>query len=48
MLICLCGHVEDEHGGDPDCPGSSKCNADGCECDLFEEDEDVEVDEEDN
>jgi hypothetical protein len=48
MLICLCGHVEDEHGGDPDYPDNSKCNADGCECDFFEEDEDAEVDEEDN
>ena len=39
-LTCVCGHTEDEHGGDPQYPGSSKCNVDDCECVCFEADED--------
>ena len=37
---CTCGHVEDEHGGDPDYPGSSKCKVTDCDCTCFEEDAD--------
>lgn len=33
---CECGDVEDEHGGDPDHPGSSACNVEGCGCVAFE------------
>lgn len=32
-----CGHVEDEHGGDPEFPGSTACNVDECDCISFED-----------
>lgn len=35
---CTCGHVEDEHGGIPEYPGSRKCNVDDCGCDCYEAD----------
>lgn len=38
---CMCGHVEDEHGHDPDYPGSTACTIKGCDCVAF--DPDVEV-----
>ena len=50
LATCACGHVGDEHGHDPDHPGSTACNvevgknADGlpilCECIAFEEADD--------
>lgn len=43
--LCTCGHVYDEHGGDPKYPGSTKCNV--CEegdCDCFELADDEEED----
>jgi hypothetical protein len=40
---CTCGDVEDEHGGDPEHPGSTACNVDGCDCIAFEAAEDEEV-----
>jgi hypothetical protein len=39
---CTCGHVFDEHGGDEEHPGSSKCNINDCDCVCFEEDEESE------
>lgn len=33
---CMCGDVEDEHGGSKEYPGSTACNVDGCECVAFE------------
>lgn len=33
---CTCGHVRDEHGGDPKHPSSTKCNIEGCDCLAFE------------
>lgn len=38
---CVCGDNEDDHGSDPDYPGSTACNCDGCECVAFEHDPDV-------
>ena len=38
-MACVCGHVEDDHGGDPEYPGSSKCNVDDCDCVCYEENE---------
>ena len=42
---CVCGHVRDEHGGDPVYPGSTACTVEGdvyghgpCRCIAFEED----------
>jgi len=46
-VSCTCGHSEEEHGHDPDYPGSTSChgvvdNGDGkdepCECVAFEDD----------
>lgn len=39
---CECGHVKDEHGGDPKYPNGWACTIEGCECIHFEpvEDED--------
>ena len=37
---CTCGHDEEEHGDDPEYPGSSACNIDDCDCVCFEADED--------
>lgn len=42
MLECTCGHVEDEHGGDPEYLGSTACNVEGCDCVCFEIAEDNE------
>lgn len=39
---CMCGHVADEHGGDPDYPGSTACAVEGCDCIAFEEAEGAE------
>ncbi len=48
MNTCTCEHVEDEHGGDPEFPGSTACTIDGCECLAYEDDgEDDIVDEAD-
>lgn len=40
-LLCVCGHAEDEHGGDEDYPGSYACDIEGCECIHYDEDEEV-------
>lgn len=34
---CTCDHVEDEHDGEQDYPGSTSCNL--CDCIAFEESE---------
>lgn len=47
MRTCACGDVEDEHGGDPEHPGSSACNVVGCDCVAFDHDPDADEDEED-
>lgn len=44
---CTCGDVLDEHGGDPDYPGSTSCNVEGCECLAFESDGSDDADEDD-
>lgn len=36
VATCTCGDVADEHGGDPEYPGSTECTVDGCECLAFE------------
>ncbi|HXU23042.1 MAG TPA: hypothetical protein VN697_03320 [Tepidiformaceae bacterium] len=36
--VCVCGDVRDEHGGDPNYPGSTSCSCDGCDCLAFEMD----------
>lgn len=33
---CECGHVDDEHGGNPEYPGSMACNVDNCDCIAYE------------
>jgi len=38
-MNCTCGHHEEEHGGDPEYPGSSGCSVEGCDCVCFEQDE---------
>lgn len=41
-MTCYCGDDEDDeddHGHDPDFPGSTACNVDGCECIAFEAEE---------
>ncbi len=38
MKTCVCGDVEDAHGGDSEFPGSTSCTIDGCECVAFEDD----------
>jgi len=35
---CTCSHVADEHGRDPEYPGSTACTAEDCGCLAFEED----------
>lgn len=35
--LCTCGDMKDEHGGDPEFPGSTACNIDTCDCVAFEE-----------
>lgn len=42
---CHCGHVRDEHGGDPKYPRALACNVEGCHCINFEENEDADEDE---
>jgi hypothetical protein len=37
MGTCHCGHLEDEHGGDSDYPGSTACAIEGCDCVCFED-----------
>jgi len=39
---CTCGDVRDEHGQDPDHPGSTAYNVEGCDCIAFEHDRDSE------
>lgn len=34
--VCVCGHSQDDHGGDPDYPGSTACRDDDCECVAYE------------
>lgn len=43
-MACYCGHVEDEHGGDPKYPGSTACTIKGCPCCCYEEEEDEDGD----
>lgn len=33
---CVCGHIYDEHGGDPDYPGSTACAIEDCDCLCFD------------
>lgn len=33
---CACGHVRDEHGGDPEFPGSTACAIEDCDCICYE------------
>lgn len=33
---CTCGHAAEEHGHDPEHPGSSACSVEGCECIAYE------------
>lgn len=35
-MTCHCGHVQDEHGDDPEYPGSTACSIEGCDCIAFE------------
>lgn len=35
-ITCHCGDVRNEHGGDEEFPGSTKCTVPGCECVAFE------------
>lgn len=42
---CYCGHVEDEHGGDPKYPGSTACAVENCDCIGFDHDEEADEDE---
>jgi hypothetical protein len=37
MKECMCGHVQDEHGGDEKYPGSTACTVSGCDCIAYEE-----------
>jgi hypothetical protein len=39
--LCMCGHVEDEHGSDPQYPGSTACNVTGCECVAYDHDREL-------
>ncbi len=34
--VCHCGHVDEEHGGNDEFPGSTECGADDCDCVCFE------------
>lgn len=37
-MACVCGHAEEEHGGNPDFPGSTACTeCDDDECCAYEE-----------
>lgn len=33
---CACGHVLDEHGGDPNYRAATGCNINGCDCIAFD------------
>ena len=39
---CTCGHAPEEHGDDPRYPGSTACQAEGCDCIAYEAGEDDE------
>ncbi len=36
---CVCGHTEDEHGGDGLFSRSTKCAVEDCDCLVFDKDE---------
>lgn len=36
--VCFCGHIWDEHGGDPEYPGSTACTVKDCPCITFDHD----------
>ena len=36
---CVCGHAIEEHGHDPDYPGSTSCAE--CDCVAYEADDDL-------
>jgi len=38
---CMCGHVQDEHGGDARYPNSTACTVEGCACVAWERDMDA-------
>jgi len=42
---CHCGHTVEEHGHDPQHPGSTSCQIDGCDCIAFEAEEFCDEDE---
>lgn len=42
-MTCHCGHVQDEHGNDPQYPGSTSCTIEGCECIAFEKNPEAEA-----
>jgi hypothetical protein len=35
---CVCGHAPEEHGGDPEYPGSTACQVNDCDCCSYESD----------
>ncbi len=35
---CTCGHSPEEHGNDPQFPGSTACSVEGCDCIAYESD----------
>lgn len=37
MPICQCGHLREEHGGDPKYPDGLECNLIDCDCPFFEQ-----------
>lgn len=39
--VCTCGDVADEHGHDPEYPGSTACTIEDCGCAAFELDEEA-------
>lgn len=41
---CACGHAPEEHGNDPDFPGSTACTVDECECIAYEADDEADDD----
>jgi len=41
-MACTCGHSEEEHGHDPEYPGSTSCTETDCDCISFESDEENE------
>ena len=43
-MACMCGHSEEEHGHDPDYPGSSACTVPNCDCVAYDPDTDYESD----